>query len=67
LGYWPTYTLEGYVRKGGEKVRLMKRFDSNWIVFAKNNNGDKFACIDNVRDQSTYQDVERMMYDKVWG
>ncbi len=46
---------------------MMKRFDSNWIVFAKNNNGDKFACIDNVRDQSTYQDVERMMYDKVWG
>lgn len=35
LGFESVYTIEGYVCKGGN-VRLMKRFDSDWIVFAEN-------------------------------
>ena len=35
LGFESTYIIEGYVCKGGN-VRLMKRFDSDWIVFAEN-------------------------------
>ncbi len=35
LGFDTVYSIEGYVCKGGN-VRLMKRFDSDWIVFAEN-------------------------------
>ena len=35
LGFRSVYTIEGYVCKGGN-VMLMKRFDSDWIVFAEN-------------------------------
>ena len=63
LGYRPTYTLEGYVCKGGN-VRLIKRFDSDWIVFAENDDGDRFARVGSMRDRPTYQDVERMLNDK---
>ena len=35
LEFESVYTIEGYVCKGGN-VRLMKRFDSDWIVFAEN-------------------------------
>ncbi len=63
LGYVPTYTLEGYVCKGGN-VRLIRRYDSDWIVFAENDDGDNYARIGSMRERPTYQDVERMLDDK---
>jgi hypothetical protein len=63
LGYRPTYTLEGYVCKGGN-VRLIKRFDSDWIVFAENDDGDAFARVGSMKDRPTYQDVEKMLDEK---
>ena len=63
LNFSPTYTLEGYVCKGGN-VRLIKRFDSDWIVFAENDNGDHFVRVGRMKDRPTYQDVEKMLDDK---
>lgn len=63
LNYSPTYTLEGYVCKGGN-IRLIKRFDSEWIVFAENDNGDQFVRIGSMKDRPMYQDVEKMLDDK---
>jgi hypothetical protein len=63
LGYVPTYTLEGYVCRGGN-VRLIRRYDSDWIVFAENDDGDNFARIGSMRERPTYQDVETMLDDK---
>ena len=63
LGYKSTFTLEGYVCKGGN-VRLMKRFDSDWIVFAENDNGDSFIQIGTSVDRPTYQEVDKMLDDK---
>ncbi len=63
LNYSPTYTLEGYVCKGGN-IRMIKRFDSDWIVFAENDNGDQFVQIGSMKDRPTYQDVEKMLDDK---
>jgi len=63
LGYRPTYTLEGYVCKGGN-VRLIKRYDSDWVVFAENDDGTKFARVGSTRDRPTYQDVEKMLDDE---
>jgi hypothetical protein len=63
LNYSPTYTLEGYVCKGGN-IRLIKRFDSDWIVFAENDNGDQFVRIGSMKDRPMYQDVEKMLDDK---
>ena len=53
------HSLEGYVCKGGN-VRLIKRFDSDWIVFAKNNDGDAFARVGSMEDRPTCQDVENV-------
>jgi hypothetical protein len=63
LGYRPTYTLEGYVCKGGN-VRLIKRYDSDWVVFAENDDGTKFARVGSMKDRPTYQDVEKMLDDE---
>ena len=35
VGFQETYCVEGYVCKGGN-VRLVKRFDSDWVIFAEN-------------------------------
>jgi hypothetical protein len=61
--FFPTYTLEGYVCKGGN-IRLIKRFDSDWIVFAENDNGDQFVRVGSMKDRPTYQNVEKMLDDK---
>jgi hypothetical protein len=63
LGYQNTYTLEGYVCKGGN-IRLLKRFDSDWIVFAENDTGDKWVRVGQAVARPTYQDVEKMLNDK---
>lgn len=63
LGYKNTFTLEGYVCKGGN-VRLIKRFDSDWVVFAESDSGDSFIQIGMSVERPSYQDVEKMLNDK---
>lgn len=63
LSYTPSYTLEGYVCKGGN-VRLIKRFDSDWNIFAENDDGDQFVKVGSMAERPTYQDVEKMLDDK---
>ena len=63
LKYTPTYTLEGYVCKGGN-IRLIKRFDSDWFIFAENDDGDKYVKIGSSVDRPTYQDVEKLLDEK---
>eukprot|EP00584_Thalassiosira_punctigera_P015573 CAMPEP_0172549504 /NCGR_PEP_ID=MMETSP1067-20121228/18567_1 /TAXON_ID=265564 ORGANISM="Thalassiosira punctigera, Strain Tpunct2005C2" /NCGR_SAMPLE_ID=MMETSP1067 /ASSEMBLY_ACC=CAM_ASM_000444 /LENGTH=371 /DNA_ID=CAMNT_0013336895 /DNA_START=38 /DNA_END=1153 /DNA_ORIENTATION=- len=63
LGYRPTFTLEGYVCKGGN-IRLMKRFDSDWVVFAENDSGDQYVRVGSTTNRPSYQDVEKMLDDK---
>jgi len=63
MGYENVYTLEGYVCKGGN-VRLMKRFDSDWRVFAENDSATEFIPVGTSKSRPTYQDVDKMMDDK---
>jgi hypothetical protein len=62
-GYKEVYTIEGYVCKGGN-VRLMKRFDSDWVVFAENDSETNFIRMGDMKVRPTYQDVEKMLDDK---
>jgi len=63
LGYTATYTLEGYVCKGGN-VRLLKKFNSDWHVFAESDAGDQFVTLGSMPARPTYQDVQKMLDDK---
>jgi len=63
LGYRPSYTLEGYVCKGGN-IRMIKRFDSDWIVFAENDSGDAYVKVGSATERPSYQDVEKMLDDE---
>mmetsp|Transcript_28184 Transcript_28184/g.58748 ORF Transcript_28184/g.58748 Transcript_28184/m.58748 type:complete len:385 (+) Transcript_28184:127-1281(+) len=63
LRYRPTFTLEGYVCKGGN-IRLIKRFDSDWVVFAENDSGEQYVKVGSLAERPTYQDVEKMLDDK---
>lgn len=60
LGYKSTFTLEGYVCKGGN-VRLIKRFDSDWVIFAESDDGESFIQIGTSVDRPTYQEVDKML------
>lgn len=62
-GYKEVFTIEGYVCKGGN-VRLLKRFDTEWAVFAENDSETDFIFIGNMKVRPTYQDVESMLDDK---
>lgn len=62
-GYKEVFTMEGYVCKGGN-VRLMKRFDTNWIVFAENDSETDFIRLGEMESRPTYQDVDKMLDDK---
>merc|ERR1712232_522363 len=44
MGFENTYTLEGYVCKGTD-VRMVKRFDTDWSIFALNDAGDGYVSI----------------------
>mmetsp|Transcript_8960 Transcript_8960/g.22613 ORF Transcript_8960/g.22613 Transcript_8960/m.22613 type:complete len:373 (+) Transcript_8960:159-1277(+) len=62
LGYETTFVLEGYVCRGGN-VRLMKRFDTEWAVFAENDNGDNYIQVGTSPTRPSYQDVDKMLQD----
>jgi hypothetical protein len=60
LGFENIYTLEGYVCKGGN-VRLLKRFDSDWGVFAENDAGTDFLFVGSSSSRPTYQEVDEFL------
>lgn len=62
MGFQNTFTLEGYVCKGGN-VRLVKRFDSDWGVFAENDSGTGFIRVGTSEARPSYQAVDKMLDD----
>ena len=62
LGFENVYTLEGYVCKGGN-VRLMKRFDQDWGVYAENDAATDYIKVGSCETRPTYQDVDKMLDD----
>lgn len=63
LGFENIYIMEGYVCKGGN-VRLIKRFDTEWYVFAENDDGTDFIECGSSKERPSYQDVDKMLDDK---
>lgn len=63
IGFENIYILEGYVCRGGN-VRLIKRFDTEWYVFAQNDDGTDFIECGNSKQRPTYQDVDQMLDGK---
>ena len=61
-GYQIVFTLEGYVCRGSN-VRLIKRFDSDWAVFAENDSATDYIKVGTSKERPTYQDVDQMMQD----
>ena len=63
LGYENVFILEGYVCRGGN-IRLMKRFDSDWAVFAENDAGTDYIHVGTSVTRPTYQDIDKMLEDR---
>jgi Domain of unknown function (DUF1995) len=63
LGYEPIYSYEGYVCKGGN-VRLIKRFDQQWGIYAENDAGTDYVLVGKSPIRPKYQDVEKMLDSK---
>lgn len=63
MGFENTFTLEGYVCRGGN-IRLIKRFDSDWAVFAENDAATDFILVGTLASRPTYQEVDAMLEDK---
>ena len=60
LGYKNVFTVEGYVCKGGN-IRLVKRFDSDWAVFAENDSATDYIQVGTSQNRPTYQDCDKML------
>lgn len=60
MGFESTYILEGYVCRGGN-VRLIKRFDTEWFVFAENDAGTDFIEVGSSQQRPSYQEVDEML------
>merc|ERR1711862_45437 len=56
------YIVEGYICKGGN-IRLVKRFDSDWVVFAEKDNGLNYVRVGESVTRPTYGECEKMMDD----
>ena len=63
LGFENTYILEGYVCRGGN-VRIVKRFDSDWVVFAENDAATNYIRVGKQTTRPSYQDIDQMLEDK---
>jgi hypothetical protein len=63
LGFDHTYILEGYVCRGGN-IRFIKRFDSDWAVFAENDAATDYIKVGTSKTRPTYQEVDAMLEDK---
>jgi len=59
-GFQDVYMVEGYVCKGGN-VRLVKRFDSDWVIFAENDSETDYLKIGESKTRPSYQDVDEML------
>jgi len=62
-GFDMSFCLEGYVCKGGN-VRLFKKFDSNWIVYAETDDETDYIRIGQSSERPSYQDVDKMLDDQ---
>lgn len=63
LGFDNTYILEGYVCRGGN-IRFIKRFDTDWAVFAENDAATDYIKVGKSKTRPTYQEVDAMLEDK---
>lgn len=63
LGYDTAYCIEGYVCKGGN-IRLVKKFDSDWVVFAENDSLTDYIRVGTSKNRPTYQDCDKMLDEK---
>ena len=63
LGFESVYTMEGYVCRGGN-IRLVKRFDTDWFVFAENDAGTDFLEVGSSKQRPSYQEVDQMLDSK---
>ena len=63
LGFDNVYVLEGYVVRGGN-IRIVKRFDSDWCVFAENDAATDFIKVGTSESRPMYQDIDKMLEDK---
>lgn len=59
-GFRSVLSIEGYICKG-RNVRLVKRFDSDWIVYAENDGETDFIRIGEAENRPTYQEVDSLM------
>lgn len=60
MGFESVYCMEGYVCRGGN-VRLVKRFDTDWFVFAENDDGTDYIEVGSSVQRPSYQDVDQML------
>jgi len=60
MGFQSTFIIEGYVCKGTD-VRLMKRFDSNWAIFAAKDDGEGYVDVGTSAERPTYQEIDKML------
>jgi hypothetical protein len=60
MGFENVYVLEGYVCRGGN-IRLIKRFDTDWFVFAENDDGTDYIEVGSSVQRPTYQEVDEML------
>jgi len=63
LGFDNTYILEGYVCRGGN-IRFIKRFDTDWAVFAENDAATDYIKVGKSKARPTYQEVDAMLEEK---
>jgi len=59
-GFKSVFSIEGYICKG-RNVRLVKRFDSDWVIFAENDGETDFLRIGESESRPTYQEVDALM------
>jgi len=59
-GFSSVLSIEGYICKG-RNVRLVKHFDSDWVIFAENEGETDFIRIGESDSRPTYQEVDAMM------
>jgi len=62
LGYQAVFTIEGYVCKNRD-IRLIKRFDSDWRVFAADAEGQNYTPVGSSKERPTYQECDKMLGD----
>lgn len=63
LGFKNIFIMEGYVCRGGN-VRMIKRFDSDWAVFAENDAATEFIKVGTSETRPIYQDIDAMLEEK---